>query len=190
MELTRRDAVAALAALGVAAPTAGCVAPTADAEDRVGGEATESGTDEGESGVDEEASIETLTAAAEVLYPSAVDGIGEFVETFLAGRLDDDPHAAGLRAAVDVLETRARAWYDDGFAALDVDERDSLLREAGAAAAEPDPEGTPAERLRYYVVNELLLALYSSPTGGELVGIENPQGHAGGLDSYQRGPAA
>jgi hypothetical protein len=58
----------------------------------------------------------------------------------------------------------------------------------GVRTAEPDPDGTDVERVRYYVVNELLFALYSSPTGGELVGLENPQGHPGGIDSYRRGP--
>jgi len=54
--------------------------------------------------------------------------------------------------------------------------------------ADENPDGTAAERVRFFVVNELLLALYASPTGGELVGIENPQGYAGGAESYQRGP--
>ncbi|MEA5408870.1 hypothetical protein VB773_15715 [Haloarculaceae archaeon H-GB2-1] len=54
--------------------------------------------------------------------------------------------------------------------------------------AEPNPDGTTAERVRYYLVNEPLYALYASPTGGTLVGIENPQGHPGGTESYQRGP--
>jgi len=174
MELTRRDAVAALGALGVG--TAGAVGVQQYAT--------------GEEGAGETAVDETLIAAAEVLYPSAVTGIDEFVDRFLSGRLDDGPHAEGVRKAVDALETRAEAWYDGPFATLTVDERDSLLRETGAAAADEDPEGTAAERIRYYIVNELLLALYSSPTGGELVGIENPQGHAGGLGSYQRGPGA
>ncbi|MFD1640597.1 gluconate 2-dehydrogenase subunit 3 family protein [Halohasta litorea] len=168
MELTRRDAVAALGALGAGTAGAGCLQE--DASD--------------------ESVQEALVATAEVLYPSAVEGIDEFVETFLAGRLDEGPHAEGVRAAVDALETRAESWYGDRFAGLAVGDRDSVLQEAGVAAAEEDPDGTPAERIRYYVVNELLLALYSSPTGGELVGIENPQGHAGGLDSYQRGPEA
>ncbi|MEA1930959.1 MAG: gluconate 2-dehydrogenase subunit 3 family protein [Euryarchaeota archaeon] len=168
MELTRRDAVAALGALGAGTAGAGCLQE--DASD--------------------ESVQEALVATAEVLYPSAVEGIDEFVETFLAGRLDEGPHAEGVRAAVDALERRAESWYGDRFAGLAVDDRDSVLQEAGVAAAEEDPDGTPAERIRYYVVNELLLALYSSPTGGELVGIENPQGHAGGLDSYQRGPEA
>jgi hypothetical protein len=65
-----------------------------------------------------------------------------------------------------------------------------VLREMAVDTAEPRREGEPRETVRYYVVNELLLALYSSPTGGELVGIENPQGYAGGIDSYQRGPQA
>ena len=175
MELSRRDAVAALGALGAGTVGAGCL--------------QEPPTDGADAG-DEAAVRETLVAAAEVLYPSTVEGIDEFVGTFLAGRLDDGPHAAGLRAAVEALDTRAEAWYDGEFATLSAADRDSLLQETGAAAADPDPEGTPAERIRYYVVNELLVALYSSPTGGELVGIENPQGHAGGLDSYQRGPEA
>jgi len=54
--------------------------------------------------------------------------------------------------------------------------------------ADPVPDGDDVERVRYYVVNELLFALYSSPTGGELVGLENPRGNPGGLASYQRGP--
>ena len=174
MELTRRDAVAALGALGAGTASAGCLQQAATSEAKDGGESVQ----------------ETLVAAAEVLYPSAVEGVEEFVETFLAGRLDDGPHAEGIREAVDALETRAESWYGDRFAALSVADRESLLRETGAAAADEDPDGTTAEQLRYYVINELLLALYSSPTGGELVGIENPQGHAGGIDSYQRGPQA
>jgi hypothetical protein len=65
---------------------------------------------------------------------------------------------------------------------------DEALREMGVHTAEPDPAGTTAERVRYYLVNEVLYALYASPKGGELVGIENPQGYPGGANSYQQGP--
>jgi hypothetical protein len=58
----------------------------------------------------------------------------------------------------------------------------------GADTVDPDPDGGDVARVRYYVVNELLFALYASPTGAELLGLENPQGHPGGLASYQRGP--
>jgi len=117
-----------------------------------------------------------------------VSGIEEFIEGFLDGRLNDSEHARGIRDATTELDDRARSWYDDPVADLSSDERDRLLREVGADSADEDPTGTTAERVRYYVVNELLLALYTSPKGGELVGNENPQGYAGGTDSYRRGP--
>ena len=173
MELSRRDAIAALGAVGVGAGAAAYVARESD------------DPPSGESGPD----VETLVAAAEVLYPDEVTGLEAFVEAYARQRAAaDDEHARGVRAAVAELNDRAEAWYGASFAALSADDRDSLLREVGADTAEEDPAGTTAERVRYYVVNDLLMALYASPTGGELVGIENPQGHPGGTDSYQRGP--
>jgi len=176
MELTRRDAAAALAALG-----AGGVGAVA-----VGGDTEPDGDRSAD--IDEAAITETMVAAAEVVYPDGVTGIDDFVSTFLDGRLAGESHAAGVDDAVAAVNDRAQSWYDDQFAALDADTRDSLLREMGTDTAEPRREGSTAEKVRYYIVNELLLALYSTPTGGELVGIENPQGYAGGIDSYQRGP--
>lgn len=177
MQLTRRDAVAALSALG-GASLAGCAAPT-DSEAR-------DGTGE-PSDVDAERIRETLIAAAGVVYPDAVSGIPAFVEAFLDGRLANDAHARGLDETVAEVNDLAESWYGDAFPELPEAERDSLLREVGAATAAEVPDGRTAERVRYYVVNELLLALYTSPTGGELVGIENPRGHPGGIESYQRG---
>lgn len=188
MKLTRRDAVSALTALGVSVAVAGCgdAAPTAQQP------GADDDTDiNGDANTDSEAEIrDTMVAAAEVVYPDEVTGIDTFVNAFLDSRLAGDTHAAGVTDAVTAVNDRAQSWYDDRFAALDADTRDSVLREMAADTAEPRREGTTAEAVRYYVVNELLLALYSSPTGGELVGIENPQGHAGGIDSYQRGPQA
>ena len=181
MELTRRDAAAALAALGAG----GAVAFGADRVRRDAPDGPD--RDPGPEPSDDRIRA-TLVAAAAVVYPSDVSGIEGFLEGFLAGRLDGSEHAAGLRNAVGDLDERADSWYGGRFASLPAAERDRLLREIGADTAEEDPDGTTAERIRYYVVNELLLALYASPTGGELVGIENPQGHPGGTESYQRGP--
>ncbi|ELY68072.1 gluconate 2-dehydrogenase subunit 3 family protein [Natrinema versiforme] len=180
MELTRRDAVAALAALG-GGTLAGCAAPTGSGPDGSGDRAAD---------IDTERIRRTLVATAETVYPSAVTGVEPFVETFLDGRLETRSHAAKLDAVVAELNEAARGWYGDGFPALSPDDRDRCLREIGADTAAADPDGTAAERTRYYVVNELLLALYTSPTGSELAGIENPIGHPGGLESYQRGPSA
>ncbi|QLD89534.1 gluconate 2-dehydrogenase subunit 3 family protein [Natronomonas salina] len=169
MELSRRDAVAALAAVGAGA----------------GGTAYVWRRDDPEPSPD----VETLTAVATVVYPSEVEGIEAFVETYAAGRAaSDDDHAEGVRRATERVDARARDWYGAPFADLPPEDRDSLLREMGVDTADEDPRGTTAERVRYFVVGDLLLALYASPTGGELVGIENPQGHPGGLESYRRGP--
>jgi len=171
MELTRRDAVAALAALGVGGTLSGCVAPP------------------GSEPIDVDWIRETLIAAADVVYPTDISGTATFVEAFLEGRLEDPTHATGLDEAVTELDDNATFWFDERFSALSVTDREQVLRNVGVDTADEDPDGQASERIRYYVVNDLLLALYASPTGGKLVGIENPQGHAGGLESYQRGPS-
>ncbi|MBX0294145.1 gluconate 2-dehydrogenase subunit 3 family protein [Haloarcula nitratireducens] len=180
MELTRRDALAALSAAGVAVGGGGAVMLAAD-DGEEGGD-----TASGPFG-DEE--LATLVAAGEVLYPDAVEGVESFVTRYAEGRARDRPdHAAGTAEAVAYLDDYCRSWFDAEFAALDAATRESALRRMNADTVEPDPDGSDTQRVRYYVVNELLYALYSSPTGGKLVGIENPQGHPGGTTSYQRGP--
>ena len=171
MELSRRDAVAALAAVGVGGAGAATYA-------------RRRGDDEPPA-----PDVETLVAVAEVVYPGEVEGVEAFVETYAAERASgDDDHARGVRAAAERLDSNARAWYGAPFADLSPGDRDSVLREMGVDTADEAPDGTTAERVRYYVVGDLLLALYASPAGGELVGLENPQGHPGGLESYRRGP--
>ncbi len=191
MELTRRDATAALAALGATGGIAYGARhfasdDEADADDNTDAETNAS--DDTQSSGDDDHLRSTLVAVAGVLYPTEVEGIDGFVNTFLDGRLDDSPHAEGLRSAIQTLDEHAESWYNAQVVDMEPETVDQLLREMGADTAGEDPNGTPAERIRYYVVNELLLALFTSPTGGELVGIENPIGHAGGLGSYTQGP--
>ncbi|PSQ56316.1 hypothetical protein BRD18_08920 [Halobacteriales archaeon SW_7_71_33] len=173
MRLTRRDALAALAGVG-AASAAGCSTPEAD----------------GDTALDETVTA-TLVAAADVLYPAAVEGTEEFVRTYARRRTRDDRRRReGVETAIADLDGAARAWYGDAFRALSAERRDAVLREVSADTADPDPslDGAPAGRVRYYVVNELLYALYTSPAGGRLVGVENPVGHPGGTTSYRQGP--
>jgi hypothetical protein len=176
MRLTRRHALAALGlagtggVLGVASGVAGRGAPRADDGARL-----------------DRTARDTLVAAAEVLYPSVVTGHREFVGTYALGRTAGrEAYRAGLAAALAELDAAARDWYDAPFARLGPETRDRLLRELGADTADPDPGGTVSERLRLYVVEELLYALYASPAGGGLVGIENPTGYPGGTASYRR----
>ncbi|MFB6297291.1 MAG: gluconate 2-dehydrogenase subunit 3 family protein [Salinirussus sp.] len=178
--LTRRDALAALAATGAAG--VGLAAITRD-----------SGTDRAPAPDDTVAlgahERETLTAVARVVYPEAVDGIAEFVRTYADGRAETRPERArAIADAVATLDERADRAEDAPYVDLLPGRQETLLREMGVDVIDPDPEGIVAARLRYYLVNELLFALYASPTGGRLVGIENPQGYPGGIDSYRRGP--
>ncbi|WP_178917715.1 gluconate 2-dehydrogenase subunit 3 family protein [Natronomonas gomsonensis] len=175
MELTRRDATIALAALGTGGAAAAGLRATRE-------------RDEPPDRLDDDAVVSAMVALAEVLYPSELSGIEPFVETFVTERLEREGHGEALRATATDLNELAAAWHDAAIAELSPAAREELLREAGADIADEAPDGTTAERVRYFVINELLMALYTSPTGGELVGIENPQGHPGGTDTYQRGP--
>jgi len=179
MELTRRDATAALATIGATGGIAlGARRTQRDPDD----------PNQPKESVSDERAKATLIAVAEVVYPEAVSGLEAFVSEFLDGRLSTESHGTGIRNAVAELDERARSWYDGHVSELSAEKRDRLLREVGADSADEAPDGTTAEQVRYYVVNELLLALYASPKGGKLVGIENPQGHPGGAESYKRGP--
>ena len=131
----------------------------------------------------------TLHAVATTVYPSEVEGVESFVDGFVSGRVENDPErAAAIADAVVALDEYSQEWEDTDFVDLDAATRDETLRAMGVDTADPVPDGSDRERVRYYLVNELLFGLYSSPTGGELVGLENPQGHPGGTSSYQQPP--
>lgn len=194
-ELTRRDALAALATTGA---VVGGAALTWDALDGDDGDATD-GTDSGDGNdgageTSDEPTFtaherETLLAVARTVYPSDVSGIDSFVESYVVGRVTDRPErAAGMRESLAYLDEYARRWFDATFVEMSPAERDETLNAMGADVVEPEPTGIDPARLRFYLINELLYALYASPTGGTLLGLENPQGYPGGTESYQRGP--
>ena len=194
MELTRRDALVALAGGGTA----------------VGTGAVLSGEFEGANPFADDPTLEdrmdALLAVARIVYPSELSGVEEFVRTYVLGRVEDreaqiasdterggttrenrPDYREGMVEALATLDEYAESWFDDDFLGLDAETRETLLDQMGVDTARPNPDGSDPDRVRYYLVNELLYALYTSPTGGELVGIENPQGHPGGTASYQRG---
>jgi hypothetical protein len=193
VELTRRDALAALAAAGVGS-AAGCAAFDAPASETAPGAETDSGT------VDDDAedsdpigsgALRTATAVAVAVYPSAVEDVGAFVERYVEGRArTDDDHARGVAAAVETLDDYARTIHGEPYAELGEQTRRETLEDMSVDTADPDPDGREPERVRYYLVNELLYALYASPTGASLAGLENPPGHPGGIESYRTGPQA
>ncbi|WP_134672195.1 gluconate 2-dehydrogenase subunit 3 family protein [Halorussus marinus] len=179
MELSRRDALAALAAGGV----------TVGATAALDGNPFDGGDEPAPDRPSPEERLDALVAVADVVYPAEVSGVEEFVRRYALGRVEDrEGYRDGIVDALDTLDEYARTWHDADFRALDAETRESVLDQMAVDDADPDPDGSDRERVRYYAVNELLYALYTSPTGGELVGIENPQGHPGGATSYRRGP--
>ena len=187
MELSRRDAVVALAAIGIGGGAVAYTQLDGESPD-AGGDGSDGGTPTGSSG-DSAGLAETAVALADVLYPPEVEDHEEFVRTFVGGRVaDDDDHRAAMADAVETLDARANEEYGSPFRDLDPEEGDALLQGMGMESVDPDPEGDEHERVRYYLVNELLYALMTSPKGGALVGVENPPGYPGGLDAYQQGP--
>lgn len=175
MELTRRDALAALSA-AAAGGLAGCTAPTAERGNDETPELSARG-------------VEALTALAAVLYPSEAENVEGFVEEYAAERVRRDPeHGRGAVAAIGQLNDYTGTIYGERFARLSETERRETLQQMAVATAAPVPDGTEPEQVRYYLVNDLLYAFYATPTGATLAGLENPPGYPGGTSSYQRGP--
>jgi hypothetical protein len=175
MELTRRDALAALSSAGIVAGS-GAAALSRDWS-----------FDEGMARSDLR---QVYLDLADILYPSAVSNVEEFVSTYTLGRVSNRPeYRDGAVEAANSLDGYVRVHFDtEQFTALESDLQRTVLDRMGVDTADPDPGGTDAQSIRYHLVNELLYALYTSPAGAELVGIENPQGYPGGTESYQRGP--
>ncbi|AUG47374.1 hypothetical protein BVU17_07510 [Haloarcula taiwanensis] len=186
-ELTRRDALKALGAAGVTVGGAAALVWNESGTDK-SAESAEKDTETAESEFGDH-ERETYHAVATIVYPSEVTGVREFVNSYVTSRVEADPErAAEMTTAVADLDAYTREWEDTVFTALDTETQEETLRGMGVKAADPEPHGDPRHRVRYYLVNDLLFALYSSPTGGELVGIENPQGYPGGTSSYQQPP--
>ncbi|MFT4947015.1 MAG: hypothetical protein ACI8TL_001253 [Natronomonas sp.] len=169
MELTRRDALVALSG-GAAASTAALLVPDS-------GDSPDS--------LDDEA-ISTLLALAAVVYPPPVTPTTEFVTAYVAGH--PKQRQRRISEAIERLDAGSRRYTGSEFAALPEKKRRAILSRMGVDRVQSDPDGSVPERIRYQLVNSLLYALFSSPTGSELVGIENPTGHPGGYESLMRMP--
>jgi len=172
MELSRRDALTALAAAGITA-TAGC------------GSFGDDGSTEQQPTL---TSMETLVAVGEVLYPSGVEVTEEFVGTFMFGRIADEAaYETELTAGIETLDGLAMDQHGEAFGALEENKRITLFRESALRSGDSVPDGNGIERVNYHIVDELLFAFYASPTGGEMVGNPNPRGFPGGFG--YRGPS-
>lgn len=176
MKLTRRDALLSMAAGGLGGYGVYAITGATDPGRHPEPEDTEF--------VDHE--IATLVSVAEVVYPSAVEVTTGFVSQYLAGVAP--ARAARLQRTITEFDDYARATAGAPIRASPPDERTALLHRLGVDTVHPRPEGTLAERVRYHLVNTLLYALFTSPRGSRLVGIESPHGHPGGFGAYRTEP--
>lgn len=191
-ELSRRDVMAALSAAGVAIGGGATVAWLGDdGEDAERGATTPTATPEAaDEATLSDHELSTVAAVADVVYPSAVENTESFATSYAQRRAEADPdRATAVSESVTYLDDYVEVWYEtEQFVTLSPELREEVLDRMGADTVSADPDGGPVQRVRYYLVNDLLFALYSSPTGARLVGLENPQGHPGGQNSYTRGP--
>lgn len=174
MELTRRDALVALAGGAGVSAAAGGVA------ERLSGETAASF---------DQTRIRQLRTVAAVVFPSEVDVTREFIETYVIGRsVDRERYLEGVVDALEALNQKSQDRFGRPVTSLSEANLNRLLRQTGVGTSTPVPDGTIPERIRYYVVNDLLYALYTTPVGGRLVNYENPDGYPGGTEAYQQGP--
>ena len=173
MQLTRRDAIAAVAAGGFGAMIVGRSGSIEDSPEAASsGDVTLS---------DDE--IETLMAATEFIYPSEVEATTSFVKAYT--NTMGEERTRGMRDALDLVESAAQRTFGTEFRSLPVEKREALFRRLNVGRAGSKMHGGDAERIRYYVVNGPLYALFTTPKGSQLFGIENPIGYPGGHESYQ-----
>lgn len=170
MELSRRDALKALGAGGVALGLS---------------EAVVNGIPESGGGELSEADIETMLAVADVVYPSQVEVSAAFVETYL--RPLSEARRSNTAAAIADLDRCSRERRGVRFAELDSSKRrDDVLRSLGVDTVYSSPSGPVPARIKFYLVHSLLYALLSTPKGSRLFGIRNPTGYPGGFATYRQ----
>lgn len=133
--------------------------------------------------------VEATTAVARAVYPSSVTVDESFIERRVLGRVEPEAgHLDELAATVEAVDDYASARFGGRLTELSPARRRQVLQSMGVTTVHPTPDGTTPERVRYYLVNDLLFALFTSPLSSDLTGIENPPGYPGGVEAYQRGP--
>ena len=167
MKLTRRDAIGALGAAGITA-MAGCESLVGDGAETDGDGDIASGSG-------------TMMALAEVLYPSDAEATTDYLETYLYSRMvDEERYRSDIEAGIETLDSLAQDTHGSAFADLSADQRVSLIEDTDLRSGDSVQDGSDIQRVNYHLIDELVFAFYASPTGGELVGNQNPQGWPGG----------
>lgn len=149
------------------------------------------GSDRPTGGTVTPAHVTAVTAVAAAIYPPGVAVDERFVEERLFGRIEPRPgHFDGVATAIEAVDAHAGARFGAGIADLPAERRRWVLTAMGVPAVHPRPDGTIAERVRFYLVNDLLYVLFTAPRSRAFTGIDNPPGHPGGRAAYRHRPDA
>lgn len=130
-----------------------------------------------------ETRLETLVAVSEVVYPWPLADPGRQLSLYVR-RLSEERTAA-LVASLDALDVEARSRFGQPFRRLSRDERRAVFTALGVDRVASRPDGTLPARIRFHVVNSVLYALMTHPTGTAPFGISNPVGFPGGIYSAE-----
>lgn len=180
--LTRRELFTALGGTGLAATVYGYGVDS-------GGSLTGATESRSDTHPGSEYHIDVMTALAEAIYPPTVSVERSFVESRVLGRVEPKPdHFENLLTTVEAVDNHAKARFGGGITDIPAGRRRKVLQSIGVTTVHPAADGTTAEQIRFYLLNDLLYALFTSPAGGELMGIDNPPGYPGGREAYRRGP--
>ena len=128
-----------------------------------------------------DADLDTMVIVAQIVFPTAITEPKPIVSAYVAALYPS--RRRGVTAAIDDLNRESRRRHGRNFAAVDVDRGERILRGIGVDRVHADPQGTSPERIRAYLVDGLLFALFTQPIGTELFNIENPLGYPGGVES-------
>jgi hypothetical protein len=126
---------------------------------------------------------------ARAIYPSSFPVDESWVENRVFGRVEPtEGHFDQLVAAIEAIDAHARARFGGPVTSLSEGYRRGVLQSMGVTEVHATADGTTAERVRFYLVNDLLYVLLTAPESSDLTGIVNPPGHPGGTDVYKQGP--
>ena len=119
-----------------------------------------------------------LATVATTLYPSDIADPEPIVNSYITSLPDSRIDA--IATTIADLDTLATQHFGRSLDSLSTREVDALLRTIGAHRAQPVATGSVSERVRYHLINGLLISLFSQPAGSTLIDIGNPRGYPGG----------
>lgn len=126
--------------------------------------------------------VDGLLTAADVVFPVETRSKRSSISNYVDGLNDDRTRA--LLGTLSGLDRAASRRFGSPFRSLSRGEAKRLFAVLGVDRVQSRPEGTLPERVRFHVVNSVLYALLTHPTGTESFDVGNPVGYPGGIPTH------